>query len=92
MNNEILHFINEFSGARETFLFGCCYYFAVILRERFGAEIYYDPKENHFVGQINGRFYDASGEVTGDYINWKTYSDYDELDYKRVVRDCIIKE
>lgn len=42
---EILSFISEFAKARETFMTGCCYWFAWILQERFcGGEILYDYK------------------------------------------------
>lgn len=90
----ILHFISQFAAARETFLGGCCYWFAVILRERFEAEIYYDPIENHFVGKIGRQFYDVTGTLpdNGRYIPWETYKDTDEAHYNRLVRDCINKE
>ena len=50
--NVILGFIKHFSGATDTFLNGCCYWFTVILTLRFGGETLYSPIENHFVQKI----------------------------------------
>lgn len=90
----VLCFISHFAAARMTFLEGCCYWFAVILRERFGAQIYYDPVDNHFVGKIGEQFYDVTGRLSdnGRFIRWDTYKNTDMAHYKRLVRDCINKE
>ena len=45
----ILDFISHFKDAQDTFLYGCCYWFAFILNERFGGTTMYLPVENHFV-------------------------------------------
>ena len=70
---------------------GNCYYFAVILREHFGGEIYYLPIENHFICKIKENFYDITGKVIPEEepVCWTTYKDIDELEYNRVIRDCI---
>ena len=70
---------------------GNCYYFAVILREHFGGEIYYLPIENHFIGKINENFYDITGKVIPEEepVCWATFKDIDELEYNRIIRDCI---
>lgn len=58
----------------------------------------YEPVKNHFVQEIGGRFYDASGDVTDTYKNseylmfWSDMEQYDPLLYQRLVRDCIRKE
>lgn len=54
---EVLDFISHFKGAEDTFLHGCCYWFAWILRERFNnhgfyVDIYHDPVEGHFVARF----------------------------------------
>lgn len=58
--DEVLAFIRHFEGARETFLHGCCYWFAHILSERFwlreNVVILYEPVEGHFITQIGGRY------------------------------------
>lgn len=53
------------------------------------AIMMYDPVINHFVAQIDGRLYDISGEVTQKYkvVRWDTYPD--ELEKKRIIRDCV---
>lgn len=95
---EVLEFIKSFSKAKSTFLFGCCYWFAVILRERFeGSQIVYFPVENHFATQICGRIYDASGDITDEYLDakaipWSKMREYDELQYERIVKYCVRKE
>ena len=90
--NDILAFIRRFRDAQTVFLNGCCYWFARILAERFGAEICYDNVSNHFVGKIGDAYYDVTGEVHGTYVPWSTYEAFDSLDYGRVVRDCIRME
>ena len=54
---QVLKFISHFKGARETFLHGCCYWFAWILQERFNnrgwmVDIFHDPIEGHFVARF----------------------------------------
>lgn len=96
---EILSFISEFAKARETFMTGCCYWFARILQERFcGGEILYDYKYNHFMVQLGDQIYDAQGDVTEKYMGspdlvlWSEYQQIDPSHYKRIVRDCILKK
>lgn len=93
----VLGFIKHFKGSEDVFLYGCCYWFAFILQERFGGTMMYEPTENHFVQEIGGRLYDASGDVTEKYTSeylmfWSDMEQYDHLLYKRIVRDCIRKE
>lgn len=98
--NMIEKFINKFkrlhpSAADDLFLYGDCYYFAIILKERFPeAIIKYLVIDNHFVTEINGRLYDIRGDITDiveieQLINWSDMESCDELLYKRIVRDCI---
>jgi len=93
----VLGFIKHFKGSWDVFLYGMCYWFAFILQERFGGTMMYEPIENHFVQEIGGRLYDASGDVTEKYTSeylmpWSDVEQYDHLLYKRIVRDCIRKE
>lgn len=95
--NQIEQFIRRFrmnEGTVETFTQGCCYWFAVILFIRFmrsGAQIMYDQRENHFAASIGGRVYDITGDVTDghDWVLWRNMRQIDELEAKRIVRDCI---
>lgn len=95
---EILHFISQFENAKETFLFGMCFWFAFILQERFGGTMMYEPVENHYVQEIGGRLYDVSGDVTEQYgssehlMRWVDMEQFDSSLYRRLTRDCIKKE
>lgn len=55
------HFPNA-DSSDANWLKGNCYYFALILHDRFlSSEIYYDVIHGHFVTLINNCLYDASG-------------------------------
>lgn len=79
---------------------GNCYYFAVILAERFrneGAIIYYDTVDGHFVCKIDGVFYDWNGALTFEdehiekYIKkWSELRKEDPIWSDRIVRDVIL--
>ena len=98
---EILDFIKHFEGATDAFLYGCCYWFAVILQKRFGTADWDDPQptimyaeiDNHFGCRIGDAVYDVTGDVTLEY-NWKpwiTVRASDPLLSQRITRDCILK-
>jgi hypothetical protein len=92
--NKIEKFIALFNND-EKFTNGLCYWFAYILKGRFpNGEIWYDQIENHFYFVVNNKTFDVSGEVTlpNTAIKWNEYSDYDELDYQRVIKYCVLKE
>lgn len=98
--DEVLEFIHRRFKADCDWKTGNCYYFAVILKERFcndNPEIYYDVCEGHFLCKINDHFYDWSGTVVHDaeYLNryvikWGGFHNYDELQFDRIVRDVIM--
>ena len=81
MNQEVLDFISHFKGAEDTFLHGCCWWFAWILQERFAdhgylVDIFYEPVEGHFVARFirdnsgpeaQEYFFDVRGDVTALY-------------------------
>ena len=64
-NDEVLSFIKRrFSNTENAnWLNGNCYYFAIILRDRFDGEIYYDVINGHFLTLIKDKLYDYSGVV-----------------------------
>lgn len=90
---DVLDFISHFSGAEDTFLHGCCYWFAWILHERFHGDGYYvyimhDPIEGHFLALFNSidnpldcRFFDIRGDVTEKY-RFENLDRLDELKWK----------
>lgn len=81
----VLKFINGFKtlnytdSIEYTFLRGYCYWFAVILFERFKneyqCEIWFDPEWIHFATRIDYELYDITGEVqfTNDFVPWEQY-------------------
>lgn len=84
-------FIKRFSGdSVEVFTCGCCYWFAVILHERYKrSTIMYSPL-NHFGTKINGRIYDITGDVTDSYPDWIAWDEYDDSTHKkRLIKQCI---
>lgn len=95
MNDPVLSFIHLFDEARNLFLCGMCYWFSEILCSRFGGLMFYLPVQNHFVTWIDGRYYDASGDVSSSLdeppILWSTYAASDPNHAERIRRDCILK-
>lgn len=92
----IKEFIYGFRSCEDVFLNGYCYWFAMILSQRFHGEIYYDCIDNHFVTMINHRLYDVRGDITDDIdINrfkpWNYFLFYDPNLYRSVTRSCILK-
>jgi len=61
IDNMIEGFISDFKARNgyalvDTFTGGYCYYFAIMLKERFkdyGGEIYYNQVDNHFAYFLN---------------------------------------
>lgn len=96
MNENVINFLRRFHEKDQTvdyvFTNGCCYWFAVILHERFpNSKIMYDPVWNHFVTEIDNKLYDATGDVTDNYnvVEWDKYALDDQLYRNRIIRDCI---
>ena len=96
MEEDILDFLGKFKKygtTEEAFTNGCCYWFSVILTERFkdkGAEIMYDEINNHFGTRIFNRVYDITGDVTEEY-SWFRWNDLnDDLLKSIITRDCIM--
>jgi predicted RNase H-like HicB family nuclease len=89
---EVLDFIYKFKSSASLFQHGMCYWFAFILKERFNGQIYYHSIDNHFATKIKGALYDSLGKLGGDgFEPWEEYKEKDELETKRIIRDCIKK-
>lgn len=87
---DVLKFIDAFSDMKEHYLSGKCYWFAVILRERFGGRIFYNQIDNHWACLIGGHLFDASGEIdqTG-FEQWPGIIKDDTPYYNRLLSQCI---
>lgn len=76
----------------DTFTGGYCYWFAVILAERFsGGQILYEPVEGHFVTKIANRYYDIRGDVTKLYQGKQFYDEAQCLDTESILNGCVLK-
>lgn len=90
MENEVLEFINRRFKVDCNWLNGNCYYFAVILKNRFqDGEIVYDQIKGHFMFLLNDILYDYSGIVDSDYDKLDNIKKTDPLLYSYLVRDCM---
>lgn len=99
----ILKFIKEFSNFGEQvvkcFTCGNCYYFAVILMDRYKAEylneaeIVYDDIAGHFAARLGNKIYDITGDVTdkANWIPWNQLWKEDPVHAARIVLGCIKK-
>jgi hypothetical protein len=99
--NPIEQFIANFTQGNETiidrFLNGYCYYFALMLKERFGGKIFYQVIEGHFYLCIDNVYYDVRGAHSSKEVDWQrmvgwdSFKQYDSLQYERIVQGCILK-
>lgn len=109
VNQEVIDFIHKFTSASDVsyfdiedhFLNGACYWFAVILSNRFKDHrpvIWYDNVNNHFITEIDKVLYDAAGPYIPtdfdhlDYDNfyiWHDYINFDPKHAERITKQCI---
>lgn len=92
---KVLEFIDRRFKKDCDWVNGNCYYFALILKDRFPeGKIYYDVILGHFVFQYNNQYYDWTGILSPDAlccpIEWGRFDEYDSLRKDRVVRDCVM--
>ena len=90
--NEVLEFINRRFKSDCNWLNGNCYYFAVILKDRFPlGNLYYDIIYGHFIFKYEDYYYDWTGKVNqkGKLVKWDEFEKYDRLQKACIVRDCI---
>ena len=96
--NEILKFINEFQTPETIHLFTnkCCYWFAQILINRFGGEIWYSDVNCHFYAAIyvtpnKRQLFDVTGlcsDVTA--VPFKDYAINEPSYSKCIIRDSVL--
>lgn len=93
MNDEVLEFIQRRFKADCGWTTGNCYYFAIILKDRFPkGKIFYDVIYGHFIFQYKNKYYDWTGIIKplGYLVKWDKFDEYDSLLEKRIIRDCIM--
>ena len=91
--NEILEFINRRFPSDCNWLDGNCFYFSVILKSRFPqGKIFYDVINGHFLFNYENSYYDWTGKVEPDgyLVEWDKFDEYDHLQQKTIIRDCIM--
>ena len=93
MSNIIDFITRRFGDTDANWFDGNCYYFSVILCDRFPElKIYYEPVIGHFVAGDGKVFYDAAGVYYTEYrpILFSEIQKNDPIWAKRIKRDCII--
>ena len=91
--DEVIEFIHRRFKSDCNWISGNCYYFAIILKDRFPeGTIFYDVIYGHFVFLYKDRYYDWTGNVTpkGFLVPWDQFEEYDYLQKKRIITDCIM--
>lgn len=96
--NEIENFIQRRFPENSHWCDGNCYYFALILKDRFpNSIVYYDVIYGHFITKIDGDFYDWKGKnefyANKDnsffLVEWDKFKEYDDIQEKRIIKYCI---
>lgn len=93
MDNEVLEFIKRRFKVDCNWVDGNCYYFAIILKDRFpDGKIFYDVINGHFVFEYQDKLYDWNGIHHSEelLVNWDNFDEYDSLLKKRIIRDCVL--
>lgn len=92
MKDQVIDFIQRRFPEDSNWLDGNCYFFALILKNRFNGTILYDVIFGHFVTRVDDKLYDWSGVVTdpeSSYVEWDKFDEYDKLQKESIIRGCI---
>lgn len=110
--NKVEKFIHDFKKVSPeyisyTFYRGYCYWFAVILSQRFNGEIWFNPDIVHFAAYIKTKnrawLYDIYGlvnigvsPITGEpessnWVSWEEFQKTNQEAVKSIVDSCIKK-
>lgn len=91
--DNVLDFINKRFKQDCNWMNGNCYYMSLILKDRFpNGSIWYDVINGHFVFLYNDKYYDWTGivEPNGYLVEWNKFDEYDSLQKKVIIRDCLM--
>ncbi len=91
--DSIVEFISRRFSNDCSWISGNCYYFSIILKDRFpNGIIYYDVINGHFIFKYNDNFYDWTGKINPDgyLVEWDQFDKYDSLQRQRIILDCIL--
>ena len=89
---KVMEFIHRRFPKDSNWTNGNCYYFALILSDRFHGTMYYDVIDGHFVTKIQNNYYDYCGLVNLDkrvLIEWNKFEEYDKHQYRRIIEDVL---
>lgn len=93
MKDIVTEFISRRFSKDSNWCNGNCYYFALILKDRFNGSIYYEPIMGHFITKIDNVFYDWHGVFVPErlevLVKWDGYEVIDSLHYARIKEDCL---
>lgn len=91
--NEVEEFIKRRFKTDCKWVSGNCYYFSVILKDRFPeGTIFYDVIKGHFMFLYKDQFYDWTGIIPSSecLVEWDSFEKYDSLQKERIVKECIL--
>ena len=93
MEEIVLDFIHRRFTTDCNWTNGNCYWFAIILKERFNLKIYYLPVPGHFVAGDGEEFYDFNGrydiEDNTPIIQFEELKVTDISHYQRLIENCV---
>jgi len=87
--NEVLQYIQQlkdisgYKNPQYVFTHGKCGIFAKKLWDRFGGNILCIPEYHHFVLYLDGKMYDATGNVTKKYSGMRSFM-FDNMTVKQL--------
>lgn len=96
--NKIETFINNMKSKypkelEDVFYNGYCYWFALILANRFKGSIWFNPEIIHFAANIDNNLYDINGLISNqkEWINWTDFQINNQNAVESIVKSCIKK-
>ena len=91
--NEVLEFIKRRFPIDCNWCCQNCYYFSLILKDRFPeGVIYYDVIYCHFIFKYKTHYYDWTGEIEpkGYLVEWDKFDEFDKSQKRVIIRDIIL--